>query len=315
MMTLLYGENTYSSRQKLNQKIKNFKEQDPSNMNLIVLDGVGLDLVKVKTNILAAPFMGDKRLVILENVLSQKKESLKDELLELFRKGISASSELVFWEEKEFDKRKKLAKYIFKNSQTEEFKYLNGLQLNDWIKKETKNRGGAISNNAVNKLASYVGSDLWQMSREIEKLIIYKNQAEITDSDVDILVKARLDTNIFNFIDAIGAKNKGRALKLLHDQLESGENIQYLLSMINYQFRNLLILKELLNSGMNQYELAKEVKMHPFVIKKTSQQCAKYQLEYLKIIYQKILDLDAAIKTGRIDPVLGLDMLIIALCS
>ena len=314
-MILLYGEDSYSSRQKLNNIIDKFKKKDPSNMNLIFLDGASLELSQVKQNILAAPFMGDKRLVVIENLLSQKKENLKEEILELFKKGLPESSVVVFLEEKEFDKRKKLAKYVLKNSQTEEFKYLLGGRLNNWIRKEVEVRGGAMANSAVDKLASCVGSDLWQMSNEIDKLIVYKKNTEIIDSDIDLLVKAKLDTNIFNFIDAIGAKDKGRALNLLHDQLESGENIQYLLSMLNYQFRNLLTIKDLTENGFNQNNMSKEVKMHPYVIKKTIQQSSQYNLESLKIIYQKLLDLDAAIKTGRIDPVLGLDLLVVALCA
>lgn len=315
MMILLHGEDNYCSRQKLNNIIDKFKKKDPSSMNLIFLDGASLELSQVKQNIMAAPFMGDKRLVVIENLLSQKKENLKEEILELFKQGIPESSVVILREEKEFDKRKKLAKYVMKNSQAEEFKYLLGGRLNNWIRKEVEVRGGIIANKAVDKLASYVGSELWQMSNEINKLIVYKKNSEISDADIDLLVKAKLDTNIFNFIDAIGNKDKSRALNLLHDQLESGENIQYLLSMLNYQFRNLLTIKELTEAGFNQNNMSKEVKMHPYVIKKTIQQSSKYSLEHLKIIYKKLLDLDAAIKTGRIDSVLGLDLLVVALCA
>jgi len=315
MIILLHGEDVYQSRQKLNQIVDKFKSKDPSNMNLIFWDGAKSDFSEFKKNILSSPFMGDKRLIVIEDLLSQRKESLLDEALKLMKKGIPQSSVLVFWQSNEFDKRKKLAKYVLKNSQSEEFKFLTGVQLNSWIKKEVDGRGGKISVSGVDMLASYVGSDLWQMSNEIDKLIAYSKKSEISKEDVELLVKAKLDTNIFSFIDAIGKKNKKGALKLLGDQLESGENILYLLSMINYQFRNLLIIKSLLDDGYNQYNIGKEVKMHPFVIKKTVQQSHNYSLEYLKLIYQKILDLDAAIKTGRINSELGLDLLVIGLCG
>lgn len=316
MIILLHGEDSYRSRQKLNQIIEKFKQKDPSGMNLAFLDGSSLEFSQFKKNYLASPFMGDKRLIIVENVLSQRKESTKDEILELIKNSKPASSILVFWEDHDFDKRKKLAKYVAKNSQAEEFNNLVGFELNNWIKSQVSEKQGKISSPAVDKIASYVGSNLRLIDNEIDKLILFKGQGEeINEDDVDLLVKAKLDTNIFNFIDAIGSKEKSKALKLLHDQLESGENIQYLLSMINYQFRNLLLVKELLETGYNQYSLGKEVKMHPYVIKKTVQQCSKYELAYLKMIYQKILDLDSAIKVGNIQPVLGLDMLVVALCS
>jgi DNA polymerase III delta subunit len=69
--------------------------------------------------------------------------------------------------------------------------------------------------------------------------------------------------------------------------------------MINFQLRNLLIVK----SGA-------KLNAHPYVIKKTVRQAGNFSLGDLKKIYQKIFQVDVGIKTGKIDPEVALDLLI-----
>lgn len=324
MIYLLYGEDTYRSRQKLKEIEKKFRAKDASGINLQNINGLDVEFSDIKKSVNASPFLGEKRLIIIENILSSKNGNLLEKTAELVEAGTPQSSVVVFWQSSDFDKRKKLAKVIFKKGQIEEFLYLRGIGLNKWIESEIQARGGKIAKEAINKLASYVGPDLWQMANEIDKLIAYRldvenNNAgrnlEIRAQDVDLLVKAKLDTNIFSFIDAVGKKNKNLALKLLNDQLESGQNALYLLSMIVYQFRNILIIKELLEKGVNQYQIIREVKIHPYVVKKTIIQAENFSFLYLKTIYQKFLDLDSAIKSGSVSPDLGLDLLVVGLCG
>jgi len=315
MLIFLYGEDNYRSRQKLNKLKANFLAKDSSGMNLQELDGARVELAELKNAVQAAPFIGEKRLIIVENLLSVKNKNLLAGVADLLNQGLPESSVVVFWEAEMPDKRTKLFKLLTKQGQTEEITLLTGQALNKWIADEAVSREGKISAEATSKLAAYGGNDLWQMAQEIDKLVTYKKGTEITAGDVDELVKAKLDTNIFNFVDALGRQDKESALKLLHDQLASGEHALYLLTMITYQFRNLLIVKELLENGSNQYGLAKEAKMHPFVAQKTAQQAGNYSLGGLKMIYRKLLDLDAALKTSKIEPRLGLDLLVVGLCG
>ena len=96
------------------------------------------------------------------------------------------------------------------------------------------------------------------------------------------------------------SKNKKQALDLFHKHLDNGDNSLYLFSMIAYQFRNLLIIKE--NS--------KKSGLHPFVVQKSIYLCRQFTMDQLKKIYQKIFQIDLDIKTGKIEPELALDLLL-----
>jgi DNA polymerase III subunit delta len=130
----------------------------------------------------------------------------------------------------------------------------------------------------------------------------------ITEKDVDQLVNASLDSNIFTTIDAIGANNKKEALFMLHNHIKKGDDPFYIFSMFLYQFRNLLKIADLRESGISsEYEISKITKMHPFVIRKSLGQIRNFTFEKLKNIYQKLGEMDTQIKTGKIDIKLALD--------
>lgn len=142
-------------------------------------------------------------------------------------------------------------------------------------------------------------------------MVSYRNKKEILLKDVENLVKPEIESDIFKTIDAIAQKNKNLALKLIHKHLEKGDSPYYLFSMINFQFRNLLMVKSQLQSGNyfpRIYDLSRKLGMHPFVVEKTVRQTKKFSLEELRKIYRKIFKTDIYIKTGRIESQVALDL-------
>ena len=176
-----------------------------------------------------------------------------------------------------------------------------------------KTKGGAIEAGAVNELAAHIGNDLRLLDNEIEKLLIYRANQPIRGEDVRTLVASVSESNIFDLVDAIGHRETTRALKLLHDQLNHNAAPMYLLTMITRQFRLLLQTRDFAARGKTVEQAAAQLKMHPFVAKKTWAQSLNFSLPQLEAIYQKLLDTDIAIKTGRNEPMLALDLLVVEL--
>ena len=80
--------------------------------------------------------------------------------------------------------------------------------------------------------------------------------------------------------------------------------------MIAYQFRILLIIKDLTERGLS---ISQNSQLHPFVVRKTRPLADQFTFLELKKIYQKLLKIDSDIKLGRIDPRTAIDLLIIEL--
>ena len=238
----------------------------------------------------------------------------------------------IFFVENNLDKRKKIYKELIKLEKTgsveiKEFATPANFNFDLWIKNRATKLGGKIENNAVNILAISLGKgmaqkdrnknlkqsyNLWEADNEISKLVSYCDGREITDEDVRLLVQSKVDMNIFNLIDSISSKNKSGSALLLNRQIEKGLNEIYILTMFVYQFRNLLKIKSLLEQNLSNQEIAVKAKMHPFVIQKSVEQCRRFEMEDLKKIYQKLFDADLAIKTGKINPRLALDLLVVS---
>jgi len=320
MIIFLYGEDTYRSSQKLNQiKAKFLKEVDSAGLNLTTLDGAKLKFEEFNQQVKASPFLARKRMIIIKNLISENKsKEIQKEVVNLLNQESKDKGEeniLVFWEDKDHSKSKSknaLWARLIKEKLAEEFRPLTPVQLNNWVKKEIETQGGKIDNQAIALLAATVGNDLWQMANEITKLINYCQEKPITIADIENLVKAKFDGNIFNLVDALGNNNKKLALKLMSDQFSLEADEMYLLSMLIRQFRILLEIKDILNQHpkMTKDLIAKELGIHPFVIQKALWQVKNFTFDKLKQIYQLLLDLDFKLKTSQAKPKVLFDLFI-----
>ncbi|MDI6592096.1 MAG: DNA polymerase III subunit delta [Patescibacteria group bacterium] len=296
MIIFLYGPDTYRSRQKLNEIIIYYKKIHQSGLNLKIFDLKEKNFQEFKDEIQSVSMFAEKKLIIVKNTFLNK--NFKENFLKDSKKFTQSKDIILFYEEGEVLKDE-FFNFLKKYGKSQEFKLLEGEKLKNWIKKEFEGYQVKTEPGVVERLINFVGNDLWQLNNEIKKLISYKKNKKIEIKDVDLLVRPKIETDIFQTIDWLALKNKKKALESLHRHLEKGESPFYLLSMINFQFRNLLMAKSGNLRGM-----------HSFLAKKTLWQSKKFTLQELKKIYQKIFEVDLSIKTGKIDPETALDLFI-----
>jgi len=322
MIIFLYGEDFFRSGEKAAEIKKKFLVSDPVGSGLSVFDfsetKTEMDRVlgALATNNLLAP----KRLIIIKNIILEGAEGARENMLAFLKKQKwltdDSDTVAVFWEAGKVKKGDLLYKYFLKNAKNQEFGKLVGAKLSQWALLRIKKIGekNSISRGALEKLLAFAGEDMYLLNNEIEKLSAYAGGKMIAEEDVELLMRANLGSNIFNTIDAIGANNKKEALALLHRHLEKGEDPFYLMSMFVYQFRNLLKVADFKNQfGADEYAIAREGKMHPFVVKKSLAQIRNFSFDKLKNIYQKLGELDTAVKTGKVEIRMGLDKFIVEL--
>jgi DNA polymerase-3 subunit delta len=308
MIIFLYGPDTYRAHQKLNEIIGYYKKIHQSGLNLKFFEGESLDFQDFKNWLDSTAMFKEKKLSVLKDIFSN--QNFKEEFLRQKEKLANSSDIILIFEKKEIAENDPLFQFLKKNSKTQEFKLLESQNLKNWVKKEFEKYGTKITPKALEVFLDFVGNNLWQASNEIKKLVSYKNRQKIEIEDVKLLVKPKIETDIFKTIDALAEKNKKQALKLLHKHLEKEDSPLYLLAMINFQFRNLLVIKEMVEKNRTYRQILNQSGLHPFLIKKSYFQARKFTFEELKKIYQKIFEVDLHIKTGRLDPQTALDLLI-----
>ena len=308
MIIFLYGPDTYRSRQKLNEIIEHYKKIHKSGLNLKYFDGKELNPEDFRDEIQQISMFAEKKLIILKDVFLNRE--FKERFLKDSKNFINSKDVILFFEAGEVPKDDSLFKLLKKYGKSQEFKPLGGEQLRRWVKKEFENFKTKIDEKALIKLIAFVDNNLWQMANEIKKLVSYKRGEKIKREDVELLVRPKIETDIFKTIDALAERKKALALNLIHQHLEKGDAPLYLLAMINFQFRNLLEVKDLIEKNIPYYQIINQSNLHPFIVKKSFQQAKRFTLPQLKKIYQKIFQVDLNIKTGKLDPQTALDLLI-----
>ncbi len=310
MIIFFYGENTFESQKKLSQLKERFLKTDSEGMNLKELEGTDLTFGDFVRELETMPFLGEKRLIIIRNLLLENKDSSLAEKIITQLAEVPESAVLVFFEKGIPDRRSKLFKTLKKASQGEEFSLPEPWQVNKWIEEEVAKRGGKINPLALNKLAVFVGNDLWQLSNEIDKLIAYAGGKEIQGEDVELLVKAKVDETIFRLTDAFGKKDRRLALQVLHEFTDLGLKPEYLLAMLGGHLRNLIQVKEGSKKRLILSQIQSITKLHPYVVQKCLEQSRAFSLKQLIDLYEALGLLDEKLKLGKVPSGTSLELIL-----
>lgn len=289
MIILIYGKDTYRSRERLNEIRASYNLKNKSGMNERFLDGKNLSFEEFRNEVLGLSFFNEKKLIIVQNVFSNR--YLREEIA---KSVFETENIIIFHEEGKVLKKDILYKFLIKvKAKIEEYNFLDGKDLEAWIKKEVLKNKGTITQEAVGLLCDYIQSDLWRQKNEIQKLIAYNNN--IDEKSVKLLVNINVELDIFKTVNAIARNDKANAIKLIRKHLEKGEAVFPMLALIARQFKLMLVYKVDGKAGF--YGL--------------SSLAQKFSIEDLKRIYAKILEIDSKIKTGKIDEKMAIETLIL----
>ncbi len=334
MFYILHGENELARTETLTALVKKMGAGEFAQMNTTRLDGKHLTLGELQYACDAVPFLSERRLVIVENLLARldprakkggdgetETESNADlaKGLKEYLPRLPETARLVFLETKSLAKNNPLLKFAEaagKDGATvREFKPPHERELPHWIQERVQAKGGTIEPDAVKELAGHIGADFRLLDNEIEKLLVYRGgkHPTIRAEDVRALVPAVRETSIFELVDALGEKQTPRALKLLHSQLDHKADPLYLFAMIVRQIRMILQIKDLAARGLTRDRASAQAQLTPFVAEKVWEQALLFTLPQLEEMYQKLLETDVAIKTGKSDPTVALDLLVVEL--
>ena len=308
MLTLIFGKDDYQTKEKAKEIIADYQKKTPTEIKLDIFDRGQMSFQGLEEELRNNSMFSSKRIFFFRNAFVNK--NFKQDFLNSAENILNSKDLILFLEQRTIPRNDSLLKLFQRQGTILQFDSLSKSKMEQYIQKELKARGIEIENMALSKLMLYLGNDLWRISTELKKLIAFCSQKKIVDpQDIELLVKPNIESAIFETLEAIASQNKGKALSLVSRHIANNDSPFYLLSMINYQFRNLLLIKE--QEGKEYSHVVKELKpLSPFVIKKNLPLAKKFSRERLEKIYFKIFKIDVAIKTGKLSPELGLELLI-----
>ncbi len=310
MLLFLYGKDTYRLKKKIEEIIAGYKKANKDSLSLVYFDCQENKNVfqEIKDGLSQESIFSEKKLFIVSNSFSNN--NFQEEFLENKEYFLGLEAIILFYERVD-PLKNKFFNFLKKNSKSQEFKFLSGKAFSDWILKTIKSYGGGIKADALREFVRRVGNDSWRANNEAKKLIAFCNKKTISLADVKNLTNPEVETNIFQTIEAIAKKDRAKAISLLEKHFQKGDSPLYILSMISYQFKVIITVKELLESHLPYNVALKKSGLSPFSFRKNYYLAQEFSLPDLKKIYQKIFEVDLKIKTSQLEPGEALSLFII----
>jgi DNA polymerase-3 subunit delta len=104
--------------------------------------------------------------------------------------------------------------------------------------------GLAISPEALDLLVEALGADVARIAGEIEKLSLYAGKRTVSADDIAELVPDARSTTIFALVNALGRRDRTRALELLDTLTGEGIYLPLALAFLSTQFRMAMAARE-----------------------------------------------------------------------
>lgn len=284
--------------------------QETAALNTESFEGGKLDFARLEEASLSAPFLADRRLVILEDAdqLTRHKAG-RERLLSLLDR-VPATTALVLLVPVELHRKNDLSRFKRSSAllewaqrgENQDRSYVqacvrrSGHAFVKWAIARARHHGGEIEPQAAQLLANYVADDPRLANQELRKLLDYVDRGRpVFIEDVERLTPLYGQSDVFAMVDAVGSRDVRRALAHLHDLLRD-EEPRYAFAMIVRQFRLLIQAKEAFEAGLDPVQAMSE---HPFVIEKAARQARNFSLPHLERIYGQLYELDVDSKTGK----------------
>jgi DNA polymerase-3 subunit delta len=133
--------------------------------------------------------------------------------LEQYFKNPVPTTILVFcFKGKKIDKRKSVGKLLSKSNFLFDLELVKDYQLPDWILNCAKINNLAIDPQAIVLLSEFLGNDLSEIEKNIQKLKLLTKDSQVVDADmVQKHIGFSKDYNLFELTDAIAAMNIQKA--------------------------------------------------------------------------------------------------------
>lgn len=299
MVSYFYGDDTYAARQVIGDlavregaSIRFVDQRDLGEQSLDALLGGGTG------SLFAAP------LFVIRDA-SHFPRGVQEDLTTVLARGPQA--ECVVWDRGVPDRRSLVFRRLKKVSR--EFASPPPSSLVRFLQTEAIARGGTLHSAAGALLVERVGSDKWQLISELEKLLLLSD--EVTESMVADAVLPPVEAEIFSTLDALVRGDESGVVRSVMTLLEQGHSEFYLLAMLAYQFRTLLIIRTGLDSGRAIPDLVREGRLKRFVVEKSLPYARRFSRAWLVGVLTRVLACEFAIKRGTVDARTGLLMLVL----
>lgn len=313
---ILHGGDFLRQKKQLDRFRAQMGPEETATLNIHEFDGETSSVSEILAAATAVPFLAERRLVIVRGLLNHlvregRNKKASEQLLTALP-NLPSFTRLVFVEDDDLKPTHPILRFA-RESQTAHIQHNSSPKnLSNWLRRRARSEYGTeLEPRAAHALATVVGDDIRRAENELFKLANYTHQERrITEADIALLTPYVAPVNLFHMVDALASGNSQTAMRRLQDLLTAKERDPIMLfGMIIRQFRLLLLAKEHMESSKTT-DMAKDLRVHPFVAQKLREQARRFSSQQLETIYRHLHERDIAVKTGELGATLVLQMLV-----
>ncbi len=312
MLILVGGENVYESINRLKEIFREFKSSYENGVIKVFNADEINDRNEILTSADSLSLFSQNTLFVIKRALQTNNEF--QEKLATYIENVK-NPYIVFWEDTKLDRRRRLYKIIDKIGVVEEFSLYYYTKLKSWLTKILSSKVD-FEPECINELLIKIGQDQMVLKKTVSNLIFLlkaEGRNKLLISDINKFVVKTVDESIWKFLDYLSDKNRKEALKIAENLIREKQDFSIVIAMIARQLRILTLVKFLSYYGKSQAEITRTLKLHPFVTRRVLDYSKKYTISSLRTLYQKLVNTDFVVKTGKFDEKLAIDLFIAAI--
>jgi len=307
-----FGNDTYAIESATKALEKIIQPLLASDFDKEVLNGNELTVIEVMDLASSFPFGSEKKLVILKDFDELKGD--KKQFSSYF-KDPSPSTVLIVNKYSDVTNiESEPYASLYERNFIFEANELKGNDLTSWIVKYASRNYKTISTENALALIDIVGENRSLIEMQIQKIFSYLgDNKEITLEIIRSLSSRLKQYNIFDLWNAVGKKNKARALEIalnILGQDDEAKQALYIIVMLNKYFISLAQIPELEKDNSTEFVKAKSIGTHPFFYKDYVKASSYFNEKRLKNIFQSLMDADMTMKSTASDPKAVISLLI-----
>jgi len=292
----IYGEEEFLADRAVARLVDKLIDPEFKDFNFTTLYGKECKSEQIIDAAMTLPMFAERRVILIKRAEELHAEQL--EHLIPYIKAPSPDTCLIFHASK-IDQRRKFFAELKKTDFLIEYKKLKDDQLPGFVSREIDPHRKRIDSAATDLLIYCCGNSLREIVAQVEKLAAYVGKRElITVDDVRAIVSDTKTDTVFELANALGSRNLERAVRQLQILLRDPDSPYMLVGALARHFRQLCMVRELLDQRVSQDEISKRVKINPYFIKGMINQAQKFRMDEYRNIFKSLLDADVRLKSG-----------------
>lgn len=284
--------------------------QNASYERITARSGKASDLVNT---IMEYSLFGDGKLVVVSS--AEKYNKTDKELLVKTLPQIPPENHVVLVHQGRMDMRTKYFKYLTQKTEWLSLLALTQHSAKYWVDRQLARHKLKIDSQGMELLIDFAGLSYSTISEELEKLSLNVDPGSIIcHQDVENYGSRSAVFSVFELTDALGRKDKKKALNRLSRLLESGESTHMILGRILKHFNYLVMVSSLRDLKSDQM-ISSRIGVQPFFIRKCREQIAGYSKNSLLKSLRFVFDAEYQSRFEKMPPAYILENLIIKITS